>query len=305
MAAPIVFIHRGNSFYLPFTLGQARFRSGANPLVLLGDASNAALGGKNGVQHELLNNYPHSRAVFEAAYVHLSLETFEFEQFCFSRWFLLRDYVVDKKLEAVWHLDSDVMLYTSLAEEEDWIKHYDAAYCHAGVPAVLYITATTLHRFCDFILDLYTQRLPYLHNCFENYKEKNPGIVWGGITDMHAFWLFAKEERADVADISRVQNGAVFDQDIHQHQGFVMDASRGEKLVRWQGKQPYFVGATNKLVTRANSLHWASSARKTMHRYYTGPGLFWLSLQREALFKLKALKSALKIRKRLGFLLRN
>ena len=305
MAAPIVFIHRGNSFYLPFTLGQARFRSGGNPLVLLGDVSNAGLGGKNGVQHELQDAYKQSRAEFEAAYVHLSMGAFEFERFCFYRWFLLRDYLVANGLEAVWYLDSDVMLYTELAEEETWIEQHDAAYCHAGVPAVVYMKAATLNKFCDFILDLYATRLPYLQNCFDHYKATNPGISWGGITDMHAFWLFAQEERGDVADISVVQNGAVFDQDMHQAQGFVMDESRGEKLIRWQGKQPYFVGAQNKLVTRANSLHCASGAKDIIHRYYTGPGLVWAGLRLETIAKAREIKSALRIRSRLKDLLRD
>ena len=122
---------------------------------------------------------------------------------------------------------------------------------------------------------------------------------------MHAFWLFAQEQRANVADISVVQNGAVFDQDMHQAQGFVMDATRGEKLIRWQGKQPYFVGEANKLVTRANSLHCASGAKDIIHRYYTGPGLLLQGLKLEAIAKAKEVKSALKIKSRINTLLRN
>ena len=81
---PIVFIHKNDSFYLKDVFSQAKkFK---NNLILLGDDQNNKY---DQVSHFKINNYLKSAKYFSKFYVHSSPNKFNFELFCFERWFIL------------------------------------------------------------------------------------------------------------------------------------------------------------------------------------------------------------------------
>ena len=268
---PLFLVHSGNPPYLAFTLAQARFASPDNTIHLIGDDSN-----KNykGVNHILAKELAGSYSAFDALYEHLSMGNEVFERRCFHRWFMLNAAVQSSGLERVWCIDSDVLLYDALDYDYDLTENADIAVSFAGVPAAVHFSSDGLQRFCDFIIELYTNQKPYLRDCFEHYKAKNPSIHWGGITDMHAFWMFVQRDDVMAVDLSVPQSGSVFDQDIHQPQGFEFDELTGKKRIYWQKRIPFFRHLETKLVVRCKALHMASGSKNEVHRYYTGPGLY-------------------------------
>src|SRR4051812_47091545 len=59
---PIVFMHYGNSNYLPFTIGQAKLMSMGSPIVLIGDPTNNVL---PFVTHVDMNRYSRQAVEFQ------------------------------------------------------------------------------------------------------------------------------------------------------------------------------------------------------------------------------------------------
>lgn len=287
---PLVFIHTGQPDYLLFTVKQAKHFWPKAEVHLVGDEAN-----KNSGEdfHHNLKKYLPNASTFNQIYIHLSAGSESFERFCFSRWFVLQALVEENNWEYCWCIDSDVLLFEDLEEATRQLQGKDIAVSFAGVPSAVYFSREGISKFCQYIINLYLNKKPYLQQCFDHYLNKNPGITNGGITDMHAFWMFVQEEEVLAEDLAMPDNGAVFDQDIHQPQGFKFDDNEGEKVIHWSGGRPYFIQEHSGLVVRANNLHLASGAKETIHRRYRAHGLHFLWFKNELKLQGKILRKNL------------
>ncbi len=87
----IIFIHRGNSWYLPLALRQAVKTNPNARIVLLGDEQNVCYA--NLVEHKMISSYFENAHRFESVYQHKSFSNKEYELFNFQRWFVWRDFM--------------------------------------------------------------------------------------------------------------------------------------------------------------------------------------------------------------------
>ena len=90
---PVVFIHKGNSHYLQHSLWQAKQYN--ERVILIGDHSNS---GYSGVEHYNMNDYSEEAAYFAKIYKHIGGTSYNYELFCFQRWFILKSFIVDISL---------------------------------------------------------------------------------------------------------------------------------------------------------------------------------------------------------------
>src|SRR5437870_5654360 len=112
---PIVFFHKGDAWYLWYTLRQARLTNPEAPIYLLGDVHCRRY--DRFAEFVDLRPYDAAAREFAGLYVHLSTNHADFELVCFQRWFVLREFMREKGLDRCVYLDSDVMAYTDLAGE--------------------------------------------------------------------------------------------------------------------------------------------------------------------------------------------
>jgi hypothetical protein len=197
MPLPLIFIHLGYSDYLPFTLGQIRAANPDAPIYLPGDADNDRFDFPNHIDAGIF-----SEAVtpFNRVYRHRSTNRQAFELACFQRRFLLRAFMEAAGLEAVLVLDSDVLLYTEATTLYNYhIAGHAFGLCIPGAqepfrwsafPHVSYWTRPVIQRFCDFLLDVYTDP-----KAFAPFQKKWNSHVHnglsGGLCDMTALYRFA------------------------------------------------------------------------------------------------------------------
>ena len=266
---------------MPYALYQAKSVSPNTDIVFIGDNLKF-----KGIQVELLDNL-HSDEIekFKTHYSHMSTNSEKFELFCWVRWFHLLNYMRKNDVQSVLHLDSDVLLYSSI---EDIKKAYAdlPLECALSIPKqdsnsfkwsasghISYWTIDALEDFCHMIIDSY-QNEDYLNL----YKKKWNWHVTenkpGGICDMTTLYLFWQENTSRIVSLSRSHKGNVFDDNINSGSNSEVDqyiTELGRKKVKFVKKRPFFVKETGREeLDRVHALHLQGDAKLHIQRYYTG-----------------------------------
>jgi len=233
-AIPIVFIHLSNSEYLPYTLGQAKMKNLNSPVILIGDDTNNVF---PFATHVHMNRYCKQAVEFQKIYKHYSPNGFIFEQFCFLRWFLLRDFMLAHGLKRVMHVDSDVLLYVDVNEEQArWID-YELSVVNSEYAGNMFVNGTrALEDLCAIIWDLYAapgadERLAALLE-----SRRCPGRF--AVSDMAAMRKFCDANRDRVAEMTGIQpDGSHWDMNVRVDEGF--ETEDGHKKYWFQGGRAY------------------------------------------------------------------
>ncbi len=274
----IVFIHRGYSPYLEFSLRQARAASPESDIVLLGDASNDRF---SGVRHVDTGAAPYAGVGVGQAYRHLSTNSEPFERACLDRWFLLRAFLEAEGLSDALVLDSDVMLYATEAELRAHVGHVPCAfsrpafvepYAWAVSPHVSFWTAEALADFCAFVGAAYTEpsRFARYEAKWQYYLDHGVG---GGISDMTALYLFA-EERPDAGNVGEAQGGVAVEHNLNVADNAVPGEYRTDgrfKALAWSGERPSGENLLLGAPVRFLALHCQGHAKGEIPGLYRGP----------------------------------
>lgn len=144
MTLPIIFMHRGDDEYLTYSLRQAKLSNPQSPVYLLGKETNRKFGGA-GIVHVLMDHYMQTARSFAKVYQHMHVMSYEYNLFCFQRWFILRDFMRKHGMQGCFYLDSDVMLYTNISKPEYRVFSMEFAWTS-------FVGIDTLDRFCNLIM---------------------------------------------------------------------------------------------------------------------------------------------------------
>ncbi|MEO8256929.1 MAG: hypothetical protein ABI868_06240 [Acidobacteriota bacterium] len=266
-AIPIVFIHQSNSEHLTYSLAQARKSNPNSTVFLLGDDSND---GYPGVEHHRLSDYSVGAAQFEEVYTHYSTHSVSFELVCFQRWFILRDFLAARQIEQCVYLDSDVLLYADVSEDISKFRRFDFTLCWNTIGCVFFLNRLDgLERLCQFMLDLYTRKDPYLYDrMVAHFASRQKNHLPGGTCDMTALQFYNELNFGRIGEASYIIDGSVYDPNINMpHPGFEMED--GIKKITWHGEHPYGTYLPTGESIRFNSLHFNGQAKALMGRYCT------------------------------------
>ncbi|MFS0555265.1 hypothetical protein [Brevibacillus sp. 179-C9.3 HS] len=113
MPLPIVIIHRGDDDYLTYSLQQAKRSNPHSPVYLIGNVGNRRYV-THGINHEMIDNYMHAAMEFTRVYKHIHFMPYEYNLFCFQRWFILLAFMKKHHIPKCCYIDTDVMLYTDV-----------------------------------------------------------------------------------------------------------------------------------------------------------------------------------------------
>jgi hypothetical protein len=220
---PIVFIHLFNSNYLPFTLGQAKMKNMQSPVIIIGDDTNNIL---PFATHVHMNRYCKQAIEFQKIYKHFSPNGFIYEQFCFLRWFLLRDFMLAHGLKRVMHVDSDVLLYVDVNQEQENWKDYELSLINGDCAGNMFVNSTkALEELCTIIWDMYAApgADAKLAAILEARRRNNRQAV----NDMVPLRAFYDANRHRVAEMTGLQpDGSYWDANVHLDEGFEMQDGR-------------------------------------------------------------------------------
>lgn len=312
MSLPIVFIHTGYSSYLEFTLRQAKHTNPDSDLILLGDESNNRF---DFITHVNMKDCFGQANEFAKVYQHYSTNTYEYELFCFQRWFVLEEYLLSKGYEEVFVCDSDIMLYSNISD----VVNSNYSDIDIGV-----VYNATKNHVCIGLSYWKVKYLKYLNECMlEIYKNKDclnqMKSLWseevarhgvGSISDMRAAKKFYLEYMARIKIISfeEIKDNSIFENNINESSSFEpneYEMRLGKKKLSWKNKRPYGNNLIKGKLIRFNSLHFQGPAKFLTSKYYTGKhfkGKFMLDGKFKVLSFLAFWYKILKIRYRFAFI---
>lgn len=161
MSMPIILIHRGDDEFLTYTLQQAKLSNPSSDVILLGKDVNKkyCLGIAS---HARIDDYMQNAHSFAKFYQHLSTNSYEYNMFCFQRWFVLLDYMKNKRIQKCCYMDSDVMLYTDINQPA--YSQFAFEFSWTSI-----VDQNSLERFCNLILSSFgnpvqfTKLVQYTH----------------------------------------------------------------------------------------------------------------------------------------------
>ncbi len=280
-APSVLFVHGRSSWYLRYSIRQARRASPRSETVLL---SGREIGGDIATSPLERHLKSERAARFREKYVHLHTGNREWELFCFLRWFCALDFMEETGVKAILYLDSDVLLYSSV-EEIGQASNIGTIDCGLSVPAqkfesyewhvsghASYWTRESLKAFCDFALRSFSEDR-YLDMYREKWRRQQEKSENGGVSDMTALYLFWLEHRDGIANFAAVSRGAVFDHNINiplnsEDDEYEMDGAR--KRVAFVDDRPMLVRRASHETVRAHGLHLQGGTKNFIPLYYRG-----------------------------------
>ncbi len=152
---PILFVHAAipsskpeTKLFLDIALRQATLASPANDVILLSDVHRP---GVPGITQLRLANYHRDASRFERLYRHTSVNSADYERFCFARWFHIREFVQRHGIERLCVLDSDIMLFSPI---ERFIVEFDG-YQAGNWAWANVLTAAGLELMCGYFEQIF------------------------------------------------------------------------------------------------------------------------------------------------------
>lgn len=274
MTVPVVFIHFGFNDIIRCAVQQA---SRLNDVIVVGDASLAPLAQLPRVTLLPLEQFQAGIDRFNAVYVHMHPRNDGFEQFCFSRWFVLRNVMQHLKLDTIFYADSDVMLFTDVSTRCGDYAHADCAYCIPYIPPMPYPwgacghcsfwTRKGINDLAEFNIACYTDRalLDRLKGKWSSHLQ--PGAVPGGICDMTTLWLHHESGAFKVQNLLRPIKGHAFDHNMNIPHNLLeneYEMAGPIKHVRFQDGVPHAHRLTCNETIIFDALHFQGSAKVLM-----------------------------------------
>jgi len=269
MAIPIVFVHKGNPFYLKYTLKQVKYFNPESTIYLLGDDSNNKY---PFVTHVPLNKYSTSAKVFAGLYKHRSSNDYQYELFCFERWFCIKDFIEEFKLESFIYLDSDVLAFYDFSKITPLLSGIKIANTGVGygMPAFTYFdSCNALNTYCKFLNEYYSNEslIKLLDKWYEPFLLNAEAL--GGVCDMIIFDFFFEEHASEIKKIDQL-GSLGFDVFIRYTDGY--EVENGSKKIYWIKNLPYCKSlSTNELVQFA-TLHYQGHSKTQILDDYRGTG---------------------------------
>jgi len=149
----IVFVHKGNHSYFDLVVKYTRQSNKDSNIVILGDETNECVALKYNCQHEMYEKYLESWE-----YKHISVNTVEYEKFCFERWIIIKNWLLNHtEVQHVVYSDSDNILLQDISLINDEMKTYDVLSFIESVvvPNILIIKRDVMINLGNKIIEFY------------------------------------------------------------------------------------------------------------------------------------------------------
>lgn len=266
---PVIFIHKGYQPYLEFTVKQALKN---NDVVFIGDTDLPFRDEK--LKIEKLSDYSENVDEFSKLYIHLNTTPFDYELFCFNRWFVLKNYMKKNGLSKIFYVDSDVLLFTNVNSEYKKYEQYEFTLLHRSAATSSFITIKGLDSFCRLLLNTYRDKSSYTFRKMDShFRVRQSCGLAGGVCDMTALELFHYLDDLGggpgrVGEMMQIIDDSTYDHNINTPDND-FDYSNGRKNVQIIDGIPYvFNIKLNKLI-KFNCLHFQGGSKNFIQNVYT------------------------------------
>ncbi len=268
MTIPIVFIHKGNQDYLHHAIQHVKKH--CRRVVLIGDDTNLSAGAHE--HYNIQDLYTPELRIFETQFTNYSSNSADYERFCFSRMFILREWMRVQNLKYVVHLDSDCIILDNVDKLFDGTLAYmvikDNDNIAAGNIAISCVTTEFLDVFVQLCFDIYVNKTK-LHIIQPKIDFHRQTGSPGGICDMTLYYFISK--MIPVINLTDLRNDmSSFDINIHDPYGFNGDYTyklvSGVKELEIKDNTVYAKTVDGKPV-RLNNLHFQGNGKRLLKAF--------------------------------------
>lgn len=228
---PLVFIHKGDSPYMAYTLKLAAAFNPDKDVILLGDDANRKYA-TDGVIFKPYDAYLQTDAAkdlsenfrFISNQKRLNdhakdLSAEEWVRFVFLRWFAIQGVVEEYGADAFWSFDTDTMIGTRLARHEPKFDDIDVTEQCNGLCLNGYIRRPSL------VAD-YTELMRALFHDEDVLAKEEAQIMETDelslFTEMKAWRIFKRDRQPHTRRLNEIINGETFDECLRQEHGMAM-----------------------------------------------------------------------------------
>lgn len=261
---PVIFIHNGYQSYLDYTTKQS---SKNNPIHYIGTHNPG-----EHVNFYDIKKYEKYLKQFSDIYEHLSTNDYNYELFCFLRWFILKEHMEENNLEVVFYVDSDVMLYVDVTDEFEKFNQFDLTLLHRTAAISSYFTKTGLDNFCSFLMNTFSDKSSYNYQKISShyYTRKNFGLP-GGVCDMTYFDFFHYMDDGGggpgkVGEMMVILNDSTYDHNVNVPDQYFEFS--GIKNIKVRDGFPYVFNHKLNKDIKFNSIHFQGGAKNYIPRYF-------------------------------------
>ena len=277
---PIVIVHKGYKDYLKYNL---EITSQNNKIYLIGDNSLKTLESFENVKFIEIDKYLDNNKIklFSNNFTNYSTNNKEYELFCFLRILIIKLFMEEYKLEKVFHLDSDNILFYNIA---DYPFEKEIAY-QFGYNKNKFSMTDSIHNglinmdFCKQFEKLYEQiyitkeKYSYIQGKIDYHNRKI--FSGGGICDMTFYYIMRKNKLVDVQDLCRpkIINGKKYIFIDNVNNG--MDVESKHKYVtsnnyilikKDENNQPYVIDKKSKEKYNIFNIHFQGGSKKLLNQ---------------------------------------
>lgn len=262
MPLPIVLIHRVDDSYLSYSLQQAKVSNPESPVYLIGTAANQKYAAF-GIRHAMIDAYMRTASAFAPNYKHSHVMSYEYNLFCFQRWFLLRDFMRHNQIPSCCYIDSDVMLYEDVSKPiySDFMMEF---------VWTNFVNLDILDRFCLFITAQFANPGMYEQLVQETkqmgHMSKNLPLV----SDMVVGLLFLRQFPQYVYTHGQYGD-SLFDENINRP--IWAESLEDKRKIYLKDGQLYTRDVAKNKYIRLNSLHFQGLVMKEFMPYFFTPYL--------------------------------
>ena len=261
----IIFIHKGDSWYLPYALRQCIKSNPSARVILLGDETNAKY--NNIVEHQLIEDYSLEADEFSKLYQHYSTSPYDYELFCIQRWFIWLNFMRKHKMDTALLPDTDVLILQDISLYFNHIqKPFFFTKGESNYMGFMYIYRTALCEICNHIVDIYQDELQTknLKSIFENYLKIEKK---GGISDITLFSNFEELYKPNIVNTEfEGINNRVF---VHSMQSQLFQHNP-QHYVKISNRNGLCYVKQNDVSYSVIGMHCFGSQKILMLKYYTG-----------------------------------
>mgnify|MGYP002622625600 FL=1 len=181
MVVPVVLIHSGSQPYLHTCIKQALEK---NKVFLLGSAC-PDVDDKNFTYINPQADMGKDMNEFSNMYVHLNTTPPDYELFCYTRWFMLRNFMEKYEIPVTMYIDSDVLLFQDATEGWKNFSDYTMSLVHRTSGHTSFMTLDGINSFCDMLLSIYSDKSGYHFNKIKSHLDISQAAgLHGGVGAM-------------------------------------------------------------------------------------------------------------------------
>jgi len=275
----IIVVHKGYTEHLRLCLLKARQYNPLTPIVLIGNDENRSLLDEMPDLIHVIPDHNHSDILsLKKNYVNRSTLPKDFELMCLFRWFFIRDFMKQNKIERCFHIDSDVLLFCDVWQAGEPFKKYGLTLSPWGdsynmIGHTCYINdLQLLEKVCRMIQEYYSnpEKSRFLDEMYANLKTNKKNRH--AISDMTFLKLFHDENPQLIGNVSDIVNGTTFDNRLTSCEGGYVANSRlfkdEMKKIFFKNKIPYCRNKIHQKNIQFHSIHFHGPTKYMMKYFF-------------------------------------